>query len=67
MATGKVKWFDVKKGYGFISSSEGDDIFVHYSEIKSDGFKKLVEGQEVELEIEQNDKGLKARNVTLKG
>ena len=66
MAIGKVKWFDVKKGYGFISSDEGDDIFVHYSEIKSDGFKKLIEGQEVELEIEKNEKGLKARNVMLK-
>ena len=64
MAKGKVKWFDVKKGYGFIATDAGQDVFVHYSEIQGGGFKSLEEGQEVELEVEQNEKGLKAKNVT---
>ncbi len=63
MATGKVKWFDDKKGFGFISSDEGRDVFVHYSAIESEGHKTLTEGQEVEFEITQDAKGPKASNV----
>jgi len=65
MVKGKVKWFDGKKGYGFIATEDGQDVFVHYSEIKGDGYKTLDEGQEVELEIEKNEKGFKAKNVTV--
>ncbi|KXS42807.1 MULTISPECIES: cold shock domain-containing protein [unclassified Candidatus Frackibacter] len=61
--TGTVKWFDAKKGYGFIESEEGDDIFVHYSSINSDGFKTLEDGQEVEFEIVEGEKGPQADNV----
>ena len=60
---GKVKWFNNDKGYGFIESKEGEDIFVHYSTILSDGFKTLVEGQYVEFELVRTDKGLQAKNV----
>ena len=60
---GKVKWFNNDKGYGFIDDKEGDDIFVHYSTILSDGFKTLVEGQYVEFELVRTDKGLQAKNV----
>ncbi len=63
MATGKVKWFDDKKGFGFISSDEGRDVFVHYSAIMSEGHKTLTEGQPVEFEIQQDAKGPKATNV----
>ncbi|MBU1862707.1 MAG: cold-shock protein [Candidatus Omnitrophica bacterium] len=63
MVTGTVKWFDEKKGFGFIATENGQDVFVHFSEIKGDGFKTLTEGQAVELEIEENAKGLKAKNV----
>ncbi len=63
MAKGKVKWFNAKKGYGFIASESGEDVFVHYSEIQGSGYKSLEEGQAVEFEIEQNPKGLKAKNV----
>ncbi|WP_078809678.1 cold-shock protein [Selenihalanaerobacter shriftii] len=62
--TGKVKWFDTKKGYGFIEQEDGDDIFVHYSAIEEDGFKDLSEDQEVSFEVVENDKGLQAKNVT---
>lgn len=64
MAKGKVKWFSNQKGYGFITSSDGKDVFVHYSTIKGDGFKTLEEGQEVEFEITQGPKGEQATNVT---
>ncbi|HLP47672.1 MAG TPA: cold-shock protein [Candidatus Deferrimicrobium sp.] len=63
MARGKVKWFNAKKGYGFISTSEGKDVFVHYNEVKSEGFKTLDEGQEVEFEINSGPKGDHAVNV----
>jgi CspA family cold shock protein len=63
MARGKVKWFNAKKGYGFISTTEGKDVFVHYNEIKSEGFKTLDEGQEVEFEINSGPKGDHAVNV----
>ena len=65
MAKGQVKWFDQKKGYGFISQEEGDDLFVHYSAIDGDGFKTLDEGDEVEFEVSQGKKGLQATNVTV--
>ena len=63
MARGRVKWFSEKKGYGFITREDGDDIFVHYSAIKREGFKTLHEGDEVEFEISQGDKGLQATDV----
>ena len=63
--TGKVKWFDSKKGYGFILNEEGREIFVHYTGIVADGFKALAEGRNVEFEIEKNDKGEQAVNVTV--
>ena len=63
--TGKVKWFDSKKGYGFILPDEGGEIFVHYTGIISDGFKALTEGQSVEFEIGNNEKGQQAVNVTV--
>jgi CspA family cold shock protein len=61
--TGKVKWFNASKGYGFIEREGGPDVFVHFSAIQSDGFKTLNEGQAVEFEIEQGPKGLQAANV----
>jgi len=63
MARGKVKWFNNQKGYGFITPEEGKDVFVHHSAIQGDGYKSLEEGQEVEFEIETDDKGDKAVNV----
>ncbi|OGX25453.1 MAG: cold-shock protein [Omnitrophica WOR_2 bacterium RIFCSPHIGHO2_02_FULL_48_11] len=63
MAKGKVKWFNAKKGYGFISSETGEDVFVHFSAIQGGGFKNLDEGQEVEFEVEKDEKGFKAKNV----
>jgi len=65
MAKGQVKWFDQKKGYGFITREDGDDLFVHYSAINRDGFKTLDEGDEVEFEVSQGKKGLQATNVTV--
>ena len=63
MVKGTVKWFNATKGYGFISTEEGDDVFVHYSAIETDGFKTLEEGQQVEFEIVEGDKGPQATNV----
>ena len=64
--TGKVKWFDGKKGFGFLERDGSEDIFVHYRSIQGGGFKKLDEGQEVDFEIEEGDKGLQAVNVVPK-
>ena len=63
---GTVKWFDVKKGWGFIQREDGDDIFVHYTSINGDGFRSLDDGQEVEFEIVDGPKGLQASNVVKK-
>jgi CspA family cold shock protein len=63
MAKGKVKWFSAKKGYGFITSDDGKDVFVHFNEIKGEGFKTLEEGDEVEFEISSGPKGDHATNV----
>jgi len=62
--TGSVKWFDSSKGYGFITTDGGRDIFVHYSAIKNEGFKTLQDGQKVEFEVIENDKGPQAQDVT---
>ena len=64
MTTGKIKWFNDNKGYGFISQEGGPDVFVHFSAIEMDGFKTLKEGQEVEFEMTNGDKGLQATKVT---
>ncbi len=61
---GKVKWFDNKKGYGFITPEDGKDVFVHHTAIQGDGYKTLQEGQEVEFEVVQGPKGEQAANVT---
>ena len=61
---GTVKWFNGSKGYGFISRDEGEDVFVHYSAITSDGYRNLMEGQKVEFTVEKGPKGLQAANVT---
>ncbi|MDP6735451.1 MAG: cold-shock protein [Nitrospinaceae bacterium] len=66
MAVGNVKWFNNKKGYGFIHTEDGEDIFVHYSAIEGDGFKTLNEGQEVEFEVSQGPKGSQAAKVVPK-
>lgn len=63
MVKGTVKWFSNQKGYGFISPESGQDVFIHHSEIRGDGYKSLNEGQAVEFEIEQGPKGEKAKNV----
>ena len=63
MATGTVKWFSAEKGFGFITGEDGTDVFVHFSSIQSDGFKTLDEGQKVEFEVTQGDKGPQASNV----
>lgn len=63
MATGKVKWFNESKGFGFITCDSGGDAFVHYSDIEGDGFRTLGEGQPVEFEVQDGAKGLKALKV----
>jgi CspA family cold shock protein len=63
---GKIKWFNVSKGYGFIEREDGDDVFVHYSAIQMEGFKTLQEGDEVEFEIMDDGKGPKAANVVVR-
>ncbi len=63
MPKGKVKWFNEIKGYGFIGQDDGPDIFVHYSNIKNDGYRFLYEGMDVEFDIAETDKGLHAENV----
>lgn len=62
--SGNVKWFNNEKGYGFIDYSEGEDIFVHYSAIRQDGYKTLSEGQRVDFDLIETPKGLQAVNVT---
>lgn len=64
---GSVKWFDTAKGYGFITTSEGNDIFVHYTGIAKEGFRGLEEGQEVEFEVGEGKKGAQAINVSVIG
>ena len=63
MANGTVKWFNDSKGFGFIEQDDGSDVFVHFSEIKSDGFKSLSEGERVTFDVEQGQKGPAATNV----
>jgi len=63
MAQGTVKWFNESKGFGFIRSEDGSDVFVHYSSIQSSGFKSLAEGDTVSFDVEKGQKGLKATNV----
>lgn len=63
MASGKVKWFNETKGFGFIQQDSGDDVFVHYSAIQGKGFKTLREGQQVDFDVVKGPKGLKADNV----
>ncbi len=64
METGKVKWFNNAKGYGFITREGGEDLFVHFKSITGDGYKSLKEGEEVNFEVEQGTKGLQAVNVS---
>ena len=66
MSDGKVKWFNPRKGYGFIATDDGRDIFVHYSSISSDGYKTLAEGDPVTFDVVEGDKGLRAENVVAK-
>jgi len=63
VASGKVKWFNGQKGYGFITADEGEDVFVHYSAIGGSGFRTLEQGQRVSFEVTQGPKGLQAANV----
>lgn len=63
MATGTVKWFNADKGFGFISQSDGADVFVHFSAIQKSGYRSLDEGEQVEFEVQQGPKGLQAANV----
>jgi CspA family cold shock protein len=65
LAQGTVKWFSNEKGYGFIEREGGDDVFVHFSAIESEGYRSLTEGQRVEFEVVQGQKGLQASNVKL--
>ena len=61
--TGLVKWFNADKGFGFISQEIGDDVFAHFSQIKSNGFKSLEDGQKVQFDVEQGKRGLQAVNI----
>jgi CspA family cold shock protein len=63
MSTGSVKWFDAKKGFGFIVGPEGQDVFVHFSSIEGDGFRSLRDGEAVEYELVKGDKGFSAQQV----
>ena len=63
MATGTVKFFNAEKGYGFISRDQGEDVFVHYSQIQGDGYRSLQDGQRVEFDVGQGRKGEEAQNV----
>ena len=65
MAKGTVKWFNEKKGYGFITDEAGNDVFVHFSGLNMEGFKTLKGGQTVEFDVSEGDKGLQATNVTV--
>lgn len=67
MNRGKVKWFNPQKGYGFISGEDGNDYFVHYSDINGDGFKVLEDEENVTFDVQKDDKGFKAVNVTKVG
>jgi CspA family cold shock protein len=67
MATGKVKWFNDQKGYGFIEGSDGKDVFAHYSSIRGDGYRSLQEGAEVEYDVVTDQKGPRADNVRVVG
>ncbi|MGQ7365402.1 cold-shock protein [Streptococcus suis] len=64
MVQGTVKWFNAEKGFGFISQENGPDVFAHFSEIQSNGFKSLEDGQKVNFEVEQGQRGLQAINIT---
>lgn len=66
MSKGKVKWFNEKKGYGFIEQEDGGDVFVHFSAVQDDGFKTLTEGQPVEFDVVDGKKGPQASNVVKK-
>ena len=61
--TGTVKWFNAEKGYGFITTDEGQDVFAHFSQIQADGFKSLNEGETVEFDVESGDRGDQATNI----
>mgnify|MGYP002770312777 FL=1 len=65
MNTGTVKWFNEEKGFGFITAENGSDVFVHFSAIKADGFKRLEEGQKVTFETAEGQRGLQAQNVVV--
>ena len=66
MNKGTVKWFNAEKGFGFITSEEGKDLFVHFSEIQKDGFKTLEEGEQVSFDVKDGQKGPQAANVTVR-